>query len=145
MPILVPSQKHLGRFRLGETVKFRFVTRDGSGTPTAPDAHPSCKVYGPDESLEETIGAVLRGTATETGLFVVEILLDSDYGQYGMHDIVVTYDISAATKGEHFSFEIIRGGASGLASAMAPFNSKVDSYAVVQFGTAVSTYPNPRL
>lgn len=141
----VPGKRHLGRFRLGDTVGYQFLTRNSSGTPTAPDAHPSCKVYAPDETLIETVSAFYRGTVRNTGLFVLELFLDSDYDQYGTHDVAISYAISAANKGGHFSFEICRSGnASGPGISMGEYVSQSDKFVLVQNGDNVNEYANPK-
>lgn len=99
-----------GRFQVGKEITYRFLTRNGNGSPVAPDDAPLAFVY---DGSGNTISAASKVPSEDyplkTGLFEGRIFLDERFST-GKYSIRISWVISGTEYSTTMFFEIIPGG-----------------------------------
>lgn len=101
-----------GFVTLGNTLTGGVLCRNSSGTPTAPDAAPTVKIYGPSGT---TLALMTNGSTTGTsvsgvtGLYSYQFTLSGANGFAAgtTYFLTATFAISGTTRGETQSVTVV--------------------------------------
>lgn len=91
---------------LGGSIKVRVLTRDSNGTPTAPGAAPTAKVFGPGGQVGTTVTSGQVGS--ETGLYEITLTtsVGNGYAAGQLYHVVWSYSVGGTARGIVHTFQV---------------------------------------
>lgn len=133
-----------GRYQLGDEAVIGVLCRNGSGTPVAPDAAPTAKVYNSTGTKVAELSIPPKDIARATGLFEHFVRLGSDFAA-GVYSVVYSWSASGYTGGDVDWFEIAPGGdEAGTVISMTYFETANAGHLVQQLDSGrIKTGKNP--
>lgn len=135
-----------GRFQLGQEVVLGLLTTNTSGVPTAPDAAPTFKVWGPDETVVASGKVPALDRYQVTGMFRHILFLGSPFA-VGLQSVVYNYLLSGSPRIAIDTFEVVAGGnILGAVQSLHVFHRPHGEFVVQQLSSgAVAKNRNPRV
>ena len=97
----------MGFVKKGDTLRAPFVTRNGSGVPTAPDAAPTFEIYKNDYSGVLASGTLASVSGAATGVYsLAQATTDSGFVVGSTYGGVVKWAVSSVNYYQAFTFSV---------------------------------------